>query len=105
MLDFTKAFDKVSHELLYCKLQNYGIRGNTLEWLKHFLTDRTQQVIINDKYSDLAKVTSGVPQGTVLAPLLFLCYINDYQTMLVQLLGYILMMSYCTPLSNQKKIA
>jgi len=73
MLDFTKVFDKVSHELLYCKLKNYGIRGNTLEWLKHLLADRTQRVIINGKYSDLARVTSRVPQGTVLAPLLFLC--------------------------------
>jgi len=72
MLNFTiNAFDNVSHELLYCKLQNYGIRDNTLEWLKHFLTDRTQQVIINGKYSDLAGVMSGVSQGTVLALVLF----------------------------------
>jgi len=77
LLDFSKAFDKVSHEHLYHKLHHYGIRGNTLEWLKDFLTGRKQQVLVNGEQSDSTQVTSGVPQGTVLAPLLFLCFIND----------------------------
>ncbi|XP_065895940.1 uncharacterized protein [Dysidea avara] len=74
---FSKAFDKVSHQHLYHKLHHYGIRGNTLEWLKDFLTGRRQQVLVNGEQSDVSQVTSGVPQGTVLAPLLFLYFIND----------------------------
>ena len=77
LLDFSKAFDKVSHQHLYHKLHHYGIRGNTLEWLKDFLTGRPQQVLVNGEQSDVSQVTSGVPQGTVLAPLLFLCFIYD----------------------------
>ena len=77
LLDFSKAFDKVPHRRLAAKLHHYGVRGKTLSWTQSFLADRTQTVTLECQASSTSPVTTGVSQGTVLGPLLFLVYIND----------------------------
>ena len=77
VMDFSKAFDKVSHNKLISSLHEYGIDSTTLEWIRSFLSGRTQSVVVDGAESDSLPVTSGVPQGSVLGPAMFLVYINS----------------------------
>jgi hypothetical protein len=78
--NFSKAFDSIVPSKLLLKLELYGICGQLLNWIKHFLTNREQYVVIDRFYSSAASVVSGVPQGSVLGPILFIIYINDIGT-------------------------
>ena len=77
ILDFSKAFNVVPHSKLLYKLDYYGIHGLPLQWIRSFLNDRVQHVAVDNKASDVAPVTSGVQQGSVLGQIIFLVFIND----------------------------
>jgi putative NIF3 family GTP cyclohydrolase 1 type 2 len=76
-IDLKKAFDTIDHQLLLKKMEQYGIRGKTNDWISSYLNNRSQYVKYNDCESDLLKVVCGVPQGSILGPKLFIMYIND----------------------------
>ena len=90
-LDLQKAFDTVNHTILLQKLAIYEIRGTVLQWFDSYLTNRKQYTVLGDNKSEVDTVSCGVPQGSVLGPMLFLIYVNDIQY-------------YCKKLSSLKRL-
>ena len=81
-IDFTRAFDSVSHEKLFARLYMYGIRGNVLQWLQNFFKDRTHQTRVGECLSDVCNLLSGVVQGSGIGPIMFIVYINELAQLL-----------------------
>ena len=98
-IDLKKAFDTVNHQILLNKLNHYGFRGIINNWFESFLCNRSQTLEINKQLSDAALISNGVPQGSVLGPLLFLLYIRIFILALILLISTSLLMilTYCMP--------
>ena len=103
LIYFRKAFDTVEHSILLDKLYHYGIRGNALQWFNSYLANRYQYVKYNNTPSDMTKMTCGVPQGSILGPLLFLLYINDIASV-SNIISSILFADYTTLFCSSKHL-
>ena len=100
-LDFQKAFDKVPHQRLILKLKSHGMGNSIINWIEQWLTDRRQRVVVDGEVSGWKSVLSGVPQGSVLGPILFLVYINDLEEGVI---GKILKFADDTKLFTKTKV-
>jgi len=101
-LDLQKAFDTVDHYILLNKVYKYGIRGKVWDWFKSYLTNRKQFVAIGDINSVTEVLYCGVPQGSILGPLLFFIYVNDIKIVsLIVMLSYLQMILMCLSPANQ----
>ena len=77
-INLSKAFDTVDHQILISKLENHGVEGNNFSWFKSYLKNRNQYLIFSNNVTALAQIKFGVPQRSILRPLLFLIYLNDF---------------------------
>ena len=94
LIDLKRAFDSIDHRILLGKLNSYRIRGSMLKWMESYLTDRSQYVVFDGKVSGTCGIKCGVPQGSILGPLLFIISVNDIcnvSPMLFKILYAILM--------------